>query len=185
MRKLSWFIGGVTLLASGAYIFIYLYRWEWHRALFVAIVFVVAEIALATALVLRQLRQVQAGADRAGGPRAAAAGGPDPMVLQRLRQSPTERDHFAWLERDLSQFNVFLTMLLGGGAVLSGGAWLLDRLAHRTAGASLDKTLATRLGALGFPSQGLLANDGELIAAEAPYADDPDLRLLLGPGART
>lgn len=180
MRRFSWFVGGVTLLASGAYIFIYLYRWEWHRALFVAMVFLVTEIALATGLVLRQLRQLRTTASGS----AADRGGPDPLVLQRLREAPTERDHFAWLARDLSSFNVFLTMLLGGGAVLSGGAWLFDRIAHRTAGPSLDRALAGRLDALAFPRSGLLADDAELLASEVPYADEPDLRLLLGPGRR-
>lgn len=180
MRKLAWFAGELTLLASGGYIFVYLYRWEWHRALFVTMVFAIAEIALATALILRQLKRRSPSQPAS----TAATGVPDPLVLQRLRQSPTPRDHFAWLRRDLSQLNVFVTILLGGGAVLSGGAWLLDRLAHRTAGASLDNSLARKLGALGFPENGLLADDAELIAAEAPYADDPQLRVLLGPAAQ-
>ena len=55
MKAIAWFVGAVTLAASGAYVFIYLYRWEWHRALFVMVVFVAVEVALCTALVLRQL----------------------------------------------------------------------------------------------------------------------------------
>ena len=36
----------LTLLASGTYVVIYLDRWEWTRALFVTMIFVIAEIAL-------------------------------------------------------------------------------------------------------------------------------------------
>lgn len=176
MRKVAWFIGGVTLLASGTYIFVYLYRWEWNRALFVAIVFVAAEVAMATAVILRQLRQPQPQARGLD----SAPGAADPTVLARLRQAPAGRDHFAWLARDLTRTNVFITVLLGGGVVLSAGAWVLDRLAHRTAGPALDNALAKRLGSLALPQQGLLAEDAELIAAESPYLDDPELRLLLG-----
>lgn len=181
MRKISWFTGGVTLLASAAYVFIYLYRWEWHRALFVAVVFVAIEVAMATGLVLRQLSTSTAVA-RAQPP---AAAGPDPHVLARLRSTPPASDHFAWLARDLSRTHVFVTALLGGGVLLSAGAWAVDRLAHRTAGAALDRDLALRLGALAFPADGLVADDAELLASDVPYHDEPDLRLLLGPQGRS
>ena len=180
MRKISWFAGGVTLLASAAYVFIYLYRWEWHRALFVAVVFVAIEVALATGLVLRQLASSSPAMSEQVPPRA----GPDPQVLARLRSTPPRSDHFAWLARDLSRTHVFVTALLGGGVLLSAGAWAIDRLAHRTAGPALDHDLAVRLGALAFPPDGLVADDAELLASDVPYHDEPDLRLLLGPQGR-
>ena len=181
MRKISWFAGGVTLLASAAYVFIYLYRWEWHRALFVAVVFVAIEVALATGLVLRQLSASQGAVTPAQVPPRA---GPDPQVLARLRSTPPRSDHFAWLAHDLSRTHVFVTALLGGGVLLSAGAWAVDRLAHRTAGPALDRDLALRLGALAFPADGLVADDAELLASDVPYHDEPDLRLLLGPQGR-
>lgn len=180
MRHVSWFIGGVTLLASGAYVFIYLYRWEWHRALFVAVVFVAIEVALATGLVLRQL----ATASTVPQAQVGRGAGPDPEVLARLRSTPPRSDHFAWLARDLSRTNVFVTALLGGGVLLSAGAWAVDRIAHRTAGPALDRDLALRLRALAFPADGLVADDAELLASDVPYHDEPDLRLLLGPQGR-
>ena len=180
MRKISWFAGGVTLLASAAYVFIYLYRWEWHRALFVAVVFVAIEVALATGLVLRQL----ASSTPVRSQQVAPQAGPDPQVLARLRATPPRSDHFAWLAHDLSRTHVFVTALLGGGVLLSAGAWAIDRLAHRTAGATLDRDLAFRLGALAFPADGLVADDAELLASDVPYHDEPDLRLLLGPQGR-
>ena len=35
----------------GAYVFVYLYRWEWNRALFAGVLFVAAEVALGLARV--------------------------------------------------------------------------------------------------------------------------------------
>ena len=32
-RIIRTLLGGITLAASGAYKFVYLYRWEWNRAL--------------------------------------------------------------------------------------------------------------------------------------------------------
>ena len=180
MRKISWFAGGVTLLASAAYVFIYLYRWEWHRALFVAVVFVAIELALATGLVLRQL----ASSSPVTPEQVPLRAGPDPLVLARLRSTPPRSDHFAWLARDLSRTHVFVTALLGGGVLLSAGAWAIDRRAHRTAGPALDRALALRLGALAFPVDGLVADDAELLASDVPYHDEPELRLLLGPQGR-
>jgi hypothetical protein len=176
VKAVAWFAGGVTLLASGAYVFIYLYRWEWHRALFVMMVFVAVEVALTAGLVLRQLTTGGAAATR-GAPLDAA----DPAVLARLRATPPDRDRFAWLGEELGRTHVFITALLGGGVAVSALAWGLDHLAHRTAGRSLDRGLAARLVALGLPADGLVADDAELLASEAPYQDDPDLRLLLGP----
>lgn len=178
MRKVSWFVGAVTLLASAAYVFIYLYRWEWHRALFVAVVFVAVEVAMATGLVLRQL------AASPQGPPPTARAVPDPRVLARLRDAPGGQDRFQWLARDLGRTHVFVTALLGGGVLLSAGAWAVDRIAHRTAGPALDRGLAIRLGALAFPPDGLVADDAELLASDVPYHDEPDLRLLLGPQGR-
>ena len=180
MRKVSWFVGAVTLLASAAYVFIYLYRWEWHRALFVAVVFVAVEVAMATGLVLRQL----AASSQAPPPPPTPRPVPDPRVLARLRDAPGGQDRFQWLARDLGRTHVFVTALLGGGVLLSAGAWAIDRIANRTAGPALDRGLAIRLAALAFPPDGLVADDAELLASDVPYHDEPDLRLLLGPQGR-
>ncbi|MFP3900684.1 MAG: hypothetical protein ACLFXM_07495 [Acidimicrobiia bacterium] len=71
-------------------------------------------------------------------------------------------------------------MLLGGGAVVSAGAWVLDRVAGRTVHPELERSLAARLASLAPPDGGLVADDAELAAA----GDEPDaaaVRLLLGP----
>jgi hypothetical protein len=55
MKKLPAILLVLTLAASGAYIGIYLNRWEWNRALFVTMVFVAAEIALIGWLMVQRL----------------------------------------------------------------------------------------------------------------------------------
>ena len=59
MRRLS--LAGVVavLAASGAYALIYLFRWEWHRAIITALFFVAAEIGLGLALILRRLARLE------------------------------------------------------------------------------------------------------------------------------
>ena len=169
MKVLAWIAGAVTLAATGAYVFIYLARWEWHRALLVAVFFVAAELGMLGALLLRRLTRLE----------ASAAAEADTAVLDRLRSAPYP-DRFAWLERSVGRTNVFLTILLGGGVIVSAGAWLLDRLAGRTAGPGTDRAIASRLRPLSLPD-GFVADDAELLARDRPYADDPGLRLLVGP----
>lgn len=47
-RLLGLAVGLTTLIASGTYVFIYLNRWEWNRAIISGVIFVAAEVALAT-----------------------------------------------------------------------------------------------------------------------------------------
>jgi hypothetical protein len=51
---------------------------------------------------------------------------------------------------------VFVLVLLGAGIVLSGLAWLVDRIARVTAGPSVENDLARRLRPLQTPPGGLL-----------------------------
>ena len=59
------------------------------------------------------------------------------MLREILRANrPARQDRFAWLKESASQMNVFITFLVGGGIVLSGVAWLVDRVASTTAAPS-------------------------------------------------
>ena len=96
-------------------------RWEWNRALFFGLIVVIAEIGLATGLVLRRLTRMEYSrtADRA--------------VSDVLRDTrPPAPDRFAWLKRSVEQNNVFITFLVGGGVLISGVAWVVDRVASKT-----------------------------------------------------
>ena len=76
-------------------------------------------------------------------------------MLRRLRDhAPEPAKPFAWLTR--SQTNVFVPVLLGAGVVLSGLAWIVDRIARATAGPSMEKGLARPLSTLRPDPGGLL-----------------------------
>ena len=170
-KVLAWVLGAMAAVASGTYVFVYIYRWEWNRALIMLGFFVATEVALATGLVLHRLERLLT--------RVPAR--TDPAVARRIRDGRPQHDRFRWLEEQSSQFNVFITLLVGGGALVSGAAWLLDRLGSRTGPTPDERALARRLSTIAFPADGRVADEAELLAQEAPVRDDPQLRLLLGP----
>ncbi len=161
--RLAGVLGGVVMATTALYFFVYLWRWEWNRALIAGVLFVATEVAMATATVLRRLRGL-----------ADTLAAPDPAVLARIRESaPPPRDHFEWLSPKSGQMGVFVPVLIGMGVVASGLAWLVERLARATAGPVLERGLAARLGPLAWPAGGLV-----------PEAEDDPLDLLDHPVAR-
>ena len=150
-RRLGMLATIAVMAASGSYVFVYLYRWEWNRALISAAIFVAAEIALFAAILLARFARLDRRVE-------SLAGGPPPTderVRRRLHENaPAPAKPFAWLDR--SQTNVFVPVLLGAGIVLSGLAWLVDRIARVTAGPSVENDLARRLSTLQPPPGGLL-----------------------------
>jgi hypothetical protein len=153
-------LGASLLVITGLYFFVYLWRWEWNRALIAGVLFVATEVAMATATILDRLHQL--------GNRLPPA---DPAVLARIRETaPPPHDHFEWLSPRSGQLGVFVPVLIGMGVVASGLAWLVERLARATAGPALEQGLAARLGPLAWPAGGLVPEE----------ADDP-LALLHGP----
>lgn len=159
MRKLRYAILLGAVAATGVYLFVYLVRWEWHRALVAGVLFVAAELALAAAAILDRLRAIEA-AVQAGAP-AAAEVGPDAATLSRVRDAaPEPRTSFDWLPRP-GEMSVFVPILLGAGVVLSGVAWVVERVARATATPGLERGLALRLAPIGLPV-------GTLAGAPAP-----------------
>lgn len=153
-KRLGWILGTATLLGSGTYLLVYLYRWEWNRALTAGVFLLVAEVALAAGAILERLRGMEERLARAT-PAGSTEG--SSRALTHLRQSaPPARDHFAWLSPRQDQLGVFVPVLMGAGAVLSGLAWLVERLARRTAQPVLEHRLAGRLDALSLPHGGLV-----------------------------
>ena len=57
-RILRVLLGGLTLAASGTYTFVYLYRWEWNRALMSAAIFIAAEVAVMGSLLSQRLKVI-------------------------------------------------------------------------------------------------------------------------------
>ena len=170
-RRLGTALAMATFAGSGVYLFVYLYRWEWNRALMAGVFLLAAQMVLSTTAILNRLRALEAGQPVA----AATGGGPRPQVLARVRESaPPARDHFAWMKPDAERMGVFVPILMGAGFVLSGLAWLVERLARRTAGPALERGLAGRLSAFSLPEDGLVPPAGP--------RTDGRLVLLLGPG---
>jgi hypothetical protein len=162
-RRFGYTIGLGVLAVSGLYILVYLYRWEWIRAQFAAVLFLCIEVALIGAWLAEKVAAISAeqNAQRTSGARASRA--PfrevDPEILARLRSArEAESPHpFAWLTPRLDRTSVFVPVLLGAGILLSGLAWLVERLASRTAGPVVDRNLAAALGAFALPSTLLAA----------------------------
>jgi hypothetical protein len=162
-RRIARVLGAAMLVATGLYFFVYLWRWEWNRALIAGVLFVATEVAMATATVLDRLQGL--------GGRLGAA---DPAVLARIKETaPPPRDHFEWLSPRSDQLGVFVPVLIGMGVVASGLAWLVERLARASAGPVLERGLAARLATLAWPAGGLVPDE----------ADDP-LAVLQGPVPR-
>ncbi|HEX6422231.1 MAG TPA: hypothetical protein VFZ79_02060 [Acidimicrobiales bacterium] len=175
MRIIAWLAGISTLVAAAAYTIVSLNRWEWNRALFFGLVVLIAEVGLATGLVLRRLARLE----------RASRDVLDPMLREILRVNrPPQRDRFSWLKESPSQMNVFVTFLVGGGIVVSAAAWLIDRLAARTATPVGEDRLARRLGRISYPRGGLLVDDVTALAQDVPGADDRQIRQLLRSAVR-
>ncbi|MDQ3986194.1 MAG: hypothetical protein M3280_06805 [Actinomycetota bacterium] len=148
-KVLSYLIGVVALLAAGAYVFIYLYRWEWNRAIMAGVIFIAAEIALIAGLVLDRLKSIENRLKEQ--PKADAYA----EALDDIRgTAPDPKQHFAWLT-DSDKLGVFVPVLMGAGVIMSGIAWLVERLAASTARPVLERRLVTRLTPLALPAGGL------------------------------
>ena len=59
VKIIAWLAGLGTLLAGAFYLVVSLNRWEWNRALFFGLIVLIAEVALATGLVLRRLARLE------------------------------------------------------------------------------------------------------------------------------
>ncbi len=147
-KWLSYAIVAVALIAAGFYVFVYLYRWEWNRAIMAGVLFVAAEIALATALVLDKLRSLEKKIDTTAVDRRLHS-------LDAIEDAaPPGRRHFAWLG-DQDGVGVFVPVLMGAGIVISGIACAVERIAASTARPLLERRLAARLQPLALPAGGL------------------------------
>jgi hypothetical protein len=165
MKAVVWLAGIATLVAGAAYMIISLNRWEWNRALFFGLIVLIAEVGLATGLVLRKLE-------------ATNRRDPETVAVLRETRGPSP-ERFAWLKDSSTQLNVFITFLVGGGVILSGVAWVVDRLASKTSTPLGEDRLAEQLHMIAYPPGGLVVDDVTVLAQDVPGADDAQLRKLL------
>jgi hypothetical protein len=154
----------VVLAWSGGYMLVYLYRWEWNRAIVSGIFFVAAEVALATSMILRRLHALERTAPAVTAHRESA--------LQHLRANPVDHPNpFAWLDpHRRGSMHVFVPVLLGAGVVLSALAYVVERVASATATPVLDRRLSRRLDLLAPAEGGLLGGpDQRGVVQPAPH----------------
>jgi hypothetical protein len=165
-RRVAHALAAATLAGSGAYLFVYLYRWEWNRALIAGVFVLASEVGLVAAALAARLRAIEALLPAEPAARA--------RVAEQLRATaPPLPDHFAWLRATTTRTSVFVPVLLGAGVLLSALAWVVERVARATAGAALQRGLAGRIALLGPPPGSLL---------DAPGGDvPPAARILLSP----
>jgi hypothetical protein len=165
-RVIRALVGGLTLAASGSYTFIYLYRWEWNRALMSAAIFIAAEVAVMGSLLAERLKLIGKRLD-------AQTESNQRQRLDRIRETaPPAKVSFDWLARP-QQMNVFVPVLMGAGVLMSGLAWVVERLAKATVRPVAENGLATQLDGLALPAAGFLGG-----------YDEP-VDLLRGPVGRT
>ncbi|MBF6170733.1 hypothetical protein [Nocardia blacklockiae] len=148
VRRLGVVLALGTVLATGAYVFVYLYRWEWNRAIMSATLFLAAEVALVAMLLTNRLRALQ---ER---PVPVADEGRTARIVRAA--TPPARVNFAWLSRP-DRLNVFVPVLLAGGVLLTGIAWVVERLARVTAKPVATRRIVSRLERLALPPEGFLA----------------------------
>lgn len=127
----------VVLSVSGAYLIIYLYRWEWNRALISGLFFVAALVVFSTTLILRSLRQLGDRIERLEGLRSSDGRDMAGTIGTANDQRSVQR--FDWLREPPRSMGVFIPVLLGTGVLLTFAAYVLERLAGVLAGPTLDR----------------------------------------------
>lgn len=154
-KRIAYAVLTVVLAASGTYLFVYLYRWEWNRTLIAGIFFVAAEIALVGAAILERLKKMEGRIES----RVA-----EPPALAHIQETaPEPKAGFKWLART-DGTNVFVPVLMGAGFVVSGIAWVVERFAHATARPALERGLAWRLAPLSLPAEGFVGGGVTVLA---------------------
>jgi hypothetical protein len=111
-------------------------------------------------------------------PRLEYSLAPDPTWPTSCEDASPTPDRFAWLTRP-EQANVFITFIVGGGVILSGVAWVVDRVAARTSTPAGEERLTRALAPISYPPGGLLLDDITVLAQDVPGADDVQIRKLL------
>ncbi len=147
-------IGTATLLASGTYVFVYLYRWEWNRALISAAIFLAAEVAVLGWVLTRKLDALELTVRSVDRDLEAIRLRRISGHLDAARDQPSTV--FEWLRPDSGRSHVFIPVLLGAGLILACLAWTVERLGRVTAAHTSDRRLASGLSRLAPPGGGFL-----------------------------
>ncbi|MEU8755704.1 hypothetical protein [Streptomyces chartreusis] len=165
MRKIAYVLAALAATGAGTYLIVYLYRWQWQRALICGVLLLIIEVMLFGLVTLGRLNRIEErlrDTDR----RQRELDARQEDVLTRLREPATAREEtrFRWLEDPADRSFVFVPVLMVAGVVLSGLAWVVQKLASTTAGPA-ERRLAGRLAVLAAPDP---AASGDLEDLPAP-----------------
>ncbi|MBE8473051.1 hypothetical protein [Streptomyces justiciae] len=176
MRKIAYLFGGLAAAGAGTYLVVYLYRWQWQRAMLCGVLLLVVEVMLLGIVLLGRLTRIEdrlRDSDRRQ--RELAARQED--ALARLRGAPEPAagpGRFRWLEDPAERTYVFVPVLMVTGVLLSGLAWVVQRIASATARPA-ERRLAGRLAVLTAPDPAS-PDDLEDLADLPPYGVRRDRR---------
>ncbi|MDX3581595.1 MULTISPECIES: hypothetical protein [Streptomyces] len=149
MRRLAYLFGGAAAVGAGVYFVVYLYRWQWQRAILSGVLLLIVGVLLLGIVLLGRLARIEE--------RILESERRQQDALARLRQTRTHThtheggDRFRWLEDPASRTYVFVPVLMVTGVVLSGIAWLVQRIASVTARPTAERRLAGQLAVLTAP----------------------------------
>ncbi|MDC0769428.1 hypothetical protein [Streptomyces sp. HD] len=151
MRRIAYVFGALAAAGAGTYLVIYLYRWQWQRAMICGVLLLVVEVMLFGLVTLGRLNRIEErlrDTDR----RQRELDARQEDVLTRLREPAVaqEERRFRWLEDPADRTYVFVPVLMVAGVVLSGLAWVVQKIASATAGPA-ERRLAGRLAVLAAP----------------------------------
>ncbi|MGA4843597.1 hypothetical protein [Streptomyces sp. G45] len=164
MKYVSYLFGGLTATAAAVYGVVYLTRWEWQRALICGVLLLVIEVLLVCTVLLSRLGRLER--------RIADSSARTEDVWRRLEESRAEQGtRFRWLDPYGSggarRTYVFVPVLMAAGAVLSGVAWVVQKISAATVRPGAERRLAGRLTGLAAPVDGPRGRVPELEDREA------------------
>ncbi|MEU1176070.1 hypothetical protein ABZ464_00220 [Streptomyces sp. NPDC005820] len=151
MRRVAYVLAGLAAAGAATYLVVYLYWWQWQRALICGVLLLVVEVMLLGVVLLGRLARIEErlrDTDR----RQRELDARQEDVLARLRRPAAEREEarFSWLEDPADRTYVFVPVLMVTGVLLSGLAWVVQRVASATARPA-ERRLAGRLAVLAAP----------------------------------
>jgi len=150
VRRLARLLSAVVLVVAGAYVFVYLVRWEWNRALIAGLFFLAAELALIADVLSHRVSSLGARIEQERMREQTTA------LAARLRANrPDTPGPFAWLAPDRDRLDVFLPILIGAGVVLSAVAYVVEQVSRVTAVPVAEHELARGLSTMALPVEGL------------------------------
>ncbi|MDT0265550.1 hypothetical protein RM844_04505 [Streptomyces sp. DSM 44915] len=170
-RLAAYLFGGAAALGAASYLVVYLYRWQWQRALLCGVLLLVIEVLLLGFVTLDRLGRLER--------QARETDRRHEEILALLRANERERaagrgrpagaeSRFSWLDGSGGRTFVFVPVLMAAGAALSGLAWLVERLARVTSRPLGRRQLAGRLVPLAAPPGGAHGSVAAELGARPP-----------------